>query len=31
MPACSWLWITTRVASISAWSEGNAASQSGSG
>lgn len=31
MPACSWVWMTTRVASASACSEGAAASQSGTG
>ena len=30
-PACSCVWITTRIASASACSEGDAASQSGSG
>ena len=31
MPACSWVWITTRVASITACSDGSASSQSGTG
>src|SRR5215510_11096204 len=31
MPACSWVWRTTRVASTSACSEGGAASQCGTG
>src|SRR5260221_6052035 len=31
MPACSWVWITTRVASIKACSDGKANSQSGAG
>ena len=31
MPACSWVWMTTRVASIRACSEGRATSHSGIG
>src|SRR5256885_2032307 len=31
MPACSWVWITTRVASMTACSDGSAPSQSGNG